>query len=75
MSGGLSGIDVDAVITIVIWSRANVPTALNAVRPSVNALNFWFIDDEFCAQWIKGSSVEIKQPIDLVVGREFWNDS
>ena len=55
MSGGLSGIDVDVVIPIVIWSRANVPTVLTAVRPSGNTLGFWFIDDDFCAQWSKGS--------------------
>ena len=49
MSGGLSGIDVDIVIPIVIWSRENVPTVLTAVRPSANALGFWFIYDDFCA--------------------------
>ena len=68
MSGGLSGIDEDLVITIVSWSRANVPTLLTAVRTSGNFLGFWFIDDNFCAQWSKGSRVEIKQPIDLVLG-------
>ena len=55
MSGGLSGIDVDVVIPIVSWSRDNVPTVLNAVIPSGNALGFWFIDDDFCAQWSKDS--------------------
>ena len=55
VSGGLIGIDVDVVILIVSWSRANVPTVLTAVRPSGNALGFWFIDDDFCAQWSKRS--------------------
>ena len=55
MSGGLSGIDLDVVITIVSWIRVNVPTVLTAVRPSVNLLGFWFIDNEFCSQWSKES--------------------
>ena len=55
MSGGLSGIDVDVVIPIVSWIRANVPTVLTAVIPIGNVLGFWFIDDEFCDQWSKGS--------------------
>ena len=74
MSGGLSGIDVDVVILIVSWIRADVPTVLTAVRPSVNVLGFWFIDSDFCYQWSKGSLIEIKQPIYLVVGREFCID-
>ena len=75
MSVGLSGIDVDVVILIVSWSRYNVLTVLTAVRPSGNALGFWFIDNEFCAQWSKGSLVETKHPIYLVVGGDFWIDS
>ena len=55
VSGGLSGIYVDVVIPIVSWSRDNVPTVLTAVRPSKNALGFWFIDADFCDQWSKGS--------------------
>ena len=55
VSGGLSGIDVDVVILIVIWSRDNVPTILTAVIPSGNVLGFWFINNDFCAQWRKGS--------------------
>ena len=54
MSGGLSGIDVDVVITIVSCSRANIPTVLTAVRPSKNVLGFWFIDVDFYSQWSKG---------------------
>ena len=55
VSRGLRGIDVDVVINIVSWSRANGPTVLTATRPSGNALGFWFINNDFCAQWSKRS--------------------
>ena len=62
MSGGLSGIDVDVVILIVSWIRANVPTVMTSVRQSGNALGFWFEMMTFVPGGARGFELKSNSP-------------
>jgi hypothetical protein len=63
-SFGIGGPCPDAISSIVALGRANIPTFNGMRGPSATSGGFFMYED-FCPGWGKGSAIEIERSVDM----------
>ena len=67
--------NIDFVIAIVVWGRANAPATNFVASKGAFVLSLWFIDDGLSSKRCHGRSIEFEDAKNLVVGRKLRIDT